>query len=514
MGQWAWYAVQKGRKPGVYRTWEECEAQVKGFISARFKGFNTREGAEGYVRGAIDVPGGSGLRATALGGVSSSAPARSINGSSTMAAPSSSASASASSSPRPASSVPPKRTINGLSMTAPPPPSSFLSKPSSSAPTKGMIGLSAEVLSSLLGLKKPLTHPKTVNGLFFTPNIDSPTPAKTINNLPTSTTPQPQPQEPPNPPSPEPPNPSPSPSPNPNSTPRPSPPPPPSTSTLLHTLPRTSPSSKFYTVATGRQPGVYLTWAECEAQVRGVSGARYKGFATRGEAVEFLAVYGGGGHFSQFEGAAFTPDRSAPFSDEFARLSSSQGWEPGTKRYDRERARALHNELRTHYFTSSVSAVEGEEGGGETAEPLVTVKKEEEDGEALVTTREQLTELQGFQDLCRAVRKEPADTVRGCERILKDTLVNIIDLIDARRTGAKIEVWSDFKAFRRYTLQDNKRIPVAAARPKPLLACFLQKLWDVESRPAKRARSRSRGLSSSGGIDERKKKKRKRKHGN
>lgn len=26
-----YYAVAKGRKPGIYGTWAECEAQVKGF---------------------------------------------------------------------------------------------------------------------------------------------------------------------------------------------------------------------------------------------------------------------------------------------------------------------------------------------------------------------------------------------------------------------------------------------------------------------------------------------------
>jgi hypothetical protein len=89
---------------------------------------------------------------------------------------------------------------------------------------------------------------------------------------------------------------------------------------------------------------VYLTWRECEAQVKGVSSARYRSFRTRAEAVEFLAVYGGGGgHFSLFEGEGFRADRGASFSDEFGRLSSSQGWEAGSKRYNEERTRALHS---------------------------------------------------------------------------------------------------------------------------------------------------------------------------
>ena len=33
------YAVRKGRKPGIYSTWSECEAQVKGFPKAEYKSF-------------------------------------------------------------------------------------------------------------------------------------------------------------------------------------------------------------------------------------------------------------------------------------------------------------------------------------------------------------------------------------------------------------------------------------------------------------------------------------------
>jgi hypothetical protein len=44
----------------------------------------------------------------------------------------------------------------------------------------------------------------------------------------------------------------------------------------------------FYAVLKGRQPGIYLSWHDCKNQVDGYSGARYKGFQTRGEAEEFL----------------------------------------------------------------------------------------------------------------------------------------------------------------------------------------------------------------------------------
>ena len=43
-----WYGVQKGHQPGVYKTWKECEKQVKCFSDGKFKLFKTREEVEEY----------------------------------------------------------------------------------------------------------------------------------------------------------------------------------------------------------------------------------------------------------------------------------------------------------------------------------------------------------------------------------------------------------------------------------------------------------------------------------
>ena len=43
-------------------------------------------------------------------------------------------------------------------------------------------------------------------------------------------------------------------------------------------------AKKYYVVWQGRTPGIYDTWAECEAQVKGAAGARFKSFKTRVEA--------------------------------------------------------------------------------------------------------------------------------------------------------------------------------------------------------------------------------------
>ncbi|XP_038628058.1 ribonuclease H1 [Tachyglossus aculeatus] len=45
------YGVRRGRRPGVYLTWNECKEQVDRFPAARFKKFGTEEEAWEFVRG-------------------------------------------------------------------------------------------------------------------------------------------------------------------------------------------------------------------------------------------------------------------------------------------------------------------------------------------------------------------------------------------------------------------------------------------------------------------------------
>jgi ribonuclease HI len=51
MAKQKFYVVWKGRRPGIYTSWAECEAQVKGFAGAEYKSFANREMAEAAFRG-------------------------------------------------------------------------------------------------------------------------------------------------------------------------------------------------------------------------------------------------------------------------------------------------------------------------------------------------------------------------------------------------------------------------------------------------------------------------------
>ncbi len=45
----------------------------------------------------------------------------------------------------------------------------------------------------------------------------------------------------------------------------------------------------YYVVWSGKTPGIFDTWEDCEAQVKGVQGTKYKGFASRTEAEQAFA---------------------------------------------------------------------------------------------------------------------------------------------------------------------------------------------------------------------------------
>ena len=53
MGRKNFYAVKRGNGgPAIYTTWPECEARVKGFQGAVFKGFVTRAEAQAFLDGS------------------------------------------------------------------------------------------------------------------------------------------------------------------------------------------------------------------------------------------------------------------------------------------------------------------------------------------------------------------------------------------------------------------------------------------------------------------------------
>lgn len=50
-----YYAIKKGRKTGIFNTWDECKAYVQGVAGAQYKSFKTYEEAENYLNHNVMV---------------------------------------------------------------------------------------------------------------------------------------------------------------------------------------------------------------------------------------------------------------------------------------------------------------------------------------------------------------------------------------------------------------------------------------------------------------------------
>ncbi|MGB4991612.1 MAG: RNase H1/viroplasmin domain-containing protein, partial [Agathobacter rectalis] len=46
-----YYAVKKGKVPGIYFNWNDCKAMVDGYPGAVYKSFKTIEEAEKFING-------------------------------------------------------------------------------------------------------------------------------------------------------------------------------------------------------------------------------------------------------------------------------------------------------------------------------------------------------------------------------------------------------------------------------------------------------------------------------
>ena len=76
-------------------------------------------------------------------------------------------------------------------------------------------------------------------------------------------------------------------------------------------------AKKYYAVRTGRKTGVFMTWAECQKQVTGFSGAEFKSFPTMEEAQAFAGV--------NAEGIPDTLPRAEKPASDVERLSAVTG---------------------------------------------------------------------------------------------------------------------------------------------------------------------------------------------
>ena len=63
-------------------------------------------------------------------------------------------------------------------------------------------------------------------------------------------------------------------------------------------------AKKYYAIAKGKSgiPKIVETWTECQKEVIGCKGAKYKSFASKEEAEKFISIHENGGSFEEVKG--------------------------------------------------------------------------------------------------------------------------------------------------------------------------------------------------------------------
>ena len=66
-----YYAVKKGKVPGIYLNWNDCKAMVDGYPGAVYKSFKTIEEAEKFINGEKSLAGEKTITGMKLSGENS-----------------------------------------------------------------------------------------------------------------------------------------------------------------------------------------------------------------------------------------------------------------------------------------------------------------------------------------------------------------------------------------------------------------------------------------------------------
>lgn len=67
MAKKKFYAVKKGKRTGIFPTWEECKASVDGYPGAQYRGFATKSEATAYLNGTENFAHGAQTSLTGAG---------------------------------------------------------------------------------------------------------------------------------------------------------------------------------------------------------------------------------------------------------------------------------------------------------------------------------------------------------------------------------------------------------------------------------------------------------------
>ncbi|OAP63864.1 hypothetical protein AYL99_03091 [Fonsecaea erecta] len=87
-------------------------------------------------------------------------------------------------------------------------------------------------------------------------------------------------------------------------------------------------------------------------------------------------------------------------------------------------------------------------------------------------------DLNAWQGLCRILNIFPPPTeLDECRKRVRRTHVNLVDLVDAPRTGARVEVFTNLEELQKYTIDTGKYFPKEDAYAGGLLKFLLREIF-------------------------------------
>ncbi|KAJ5184207.1 hypothetical protein N7492_001823 [Penicillium capsulatum] len=149
-------------------------------------------------------------------------------------------------------------------------------------------------------------------------------------------------------------------------------------------------------------------------------------------------------YFARFP--AFQIAATTPAIAEFNRLANQMNWREGSKRYKRERSKFFESEFGIQFGTDA-------------------------------------SNLANWQALCLELEiKSPIQSISQCRKLnifkaLAKVHVNLVDIVDSRRTGKKVKFFASPKALRKYTIETEKIFPKSAAKKDGFLKSLLRGIF-------------------------------------
>lgn len=162
-------------------------------------------------------------------------------------------------------------------------------------------------------------------------------------------------------------------------------------------------------------------------------------------------------YFSRFP--SFQTANSAFAISEFDRLAYQMNWNQGSKKYKRERAKFLVSQFDAHFGTDATKL--------ENWQALCVEVKIQSPIESISQCRKVMTTSSIF----------PRYNNAKSEKALAKVHVNLVDLVDSRRTGKKVKHFPGPKALREYTIDTRKIFPKSAAKKDGFLKALLRGIF-------------------------------------